>query len=121
FSVPKGSTIALVGPSGGGKSTLMDLIPRFIEPRSGTISFDGIPIQTLTIHSLRAQMGIVGQDSILFNDSIFNNIAFGQPGVTQEAVEAAARVANAHEFISVMEQGYDTNIGDRGIKLSGGQ
>jgi len=121
FTVPRGSTVALVGPSGGGKSTLMDLIPRFIEPRSGTISFDGVPIQKLTIHSLRAQMGIVGQDSILFNDSIFNNIAFGQPGATPEAVEAAARVANAHEFISVMEQGYDTNIGDRGIKLSGGQ
>ena len=119
--VPKGKAVALVGPSGGGKSTLMDLIPRFIEPQSGEILFDGKNIQGLKTDSLRAQMGIVNQESILFNDSIFNNIAFGKTGVSREDVEAAARIANAHNFILETENGYDTNIGDRGTKLSGGQ
>jgi len=119
--VPKGKMVALVGPSGGGKSTLMDLIPRFIEPKSGEICIDGKNIQKVTMESLRAQMGIVNQESILFNDSIFNNIAFGKSNATKEAVEAAARIANAHNFIMDTEQGYQTNIGDRGTKLSGGQ
>ncbi|WP_374166314.1 ABC transporter ATP-binding protein [Arcticibacter sp. MXS-1] len=121
LKIPRGKTIALVGPSGGGKSTLMDLIPRFIEPKSGAIYFDGIDIKKITMDSLRAQMGFVNQESILFNDTIFNNIAFGKPNATQEEVEAAAKIANAHNFIIDTDQGYQTNIGDRGIKLSGGQ
>ncbi|MGZ3750538.1 MAG: ABC transporter ATP-binding protein, partial [Mucilaginibacter sp.] len=121
LTVPKGKTVALVGPSGGGKSTLMDLIPRFIEPQSGEICVDDKNIQSVTMHSLRALMGIVNQETILFNDSIFNNIAFGKTGVTQEEVEAAAKIANAHEFIMEADNGYQTNIGDRGAKLSGGQ
>jgi subfamily B ATP-binding cassette protein MsbA len=119
--VPKGKNIALVGPSGGGKSTLMDLIPRFMEPKSGEILIDGKNIQSVTTDSLRAQFGIVNQESILFNDSIFNNIAFGKTDATKEQVEAAAKIANAHNFILETEKGYDTNIGDRGTKLSGGQ
>jgi len=119
--VPKGKTVALVGPSGGGKSTLMDLIPRFMEPQSGEILVDGKNIQTLTVNSLRSLMGIVNQESILFNDTIFNNIAFGKTDATLAEVEIAARIANAHNFILETENGYQTNIGDRGTKLSGGQ
>jgi len=121
LTVPKGKTVALVGPSGGGKSTLMDLIPRFMEPQSGEILVDGKNIQALSVDSLRAHMGIVNQESILFNDSIFNNIAFGKTNATMEEVEAAARIANAHNFITETDKGYQTNIGDRGTKLSGGQ
>ena len=121
LKVPKGKTIALVGPSGGGKSTLMDLVPRFIEPKSGQILVDGRDIQTVKMNSLRALMGVVNQESILFNDTIFNNIAFGKPGATMAEVEAAAKIANAHTFILETENGYETNIGDRGTKLSGGQ
>jgi subfamily B ATP-binding cassette protein MsbA len=121
FTVPKGKTVALVGPSGGGKSTLMDLIPRFIEQQSGEILVDDKNIQAVTMHSLRSLMGIVNQETILFNDTIFNNIAFGKTNVTQEEVEAAAKIANAHNFILEAENGYQTNIGDRGTKLSGGQ
>ena len=121
LTIPKGKNIALVGPSGGGKSTLMDLLPRFIEPQSGRILIDGKDIQHLKTDSLRALMGIVNQESILFNDTIFNNIAFAKPDATQAQVEAAARIANAHEFILNTENGYQTNIGDRGSKLSGGQ
>ncbi len=121
LTVPKGKTIALVGPSGGGKSTLMDLIPRFIEPKSGQVLVDGINIQTITADSLRALLGIVNQESILFNDTIFNNITFGKTNVSRQQVEEAARIANAHNFIMETEDGYQTNIGDRGTKLSGGQ
>ncbi|MGI4021608.1 MAG: ABC transporter ATP-binding protein [Janthinobacterium lividum] len=121
LTIPKGKNIALVGPSGGGKSTLMDLIPRFIEPNSGKIFIDGKDIQHIKTDSVRALMGVVNQESILFNDTIFNNIAFAKPNATQAEVEAAARIANAHEFISNTENGYQTNIGDRGSKLSGGQ
>jgi ATP-binding cassette, subfamily B, bacterial MsbA len=121
FTVPKGKTVALVGPSGGGKSTMMDLIPRFIEPQTGQILIDGQDIRSLTTESVRALMGIVNQESILFNDTIYNNIAFGKPHTTPEEVMAAARIANAHNFIEETEQGYQTNIGDRGTKLSGGQ
>ncbi|WCT12737.1 ABC transporter ATP-binding protein [Mucilaginibacter jinjuensis] len=121
FTVPKGKTVALVGPSGGGKSTMMDLIPRFIEPQTGQILIDGQDIRSLTTESVRALMGIVNQESILFNDTIYNNIAFAKPNATPEEVMAAARIANAHNFIEETEQGYQTNIGDRGTKLSGGQ
>ncbi len=121
FTVPKGKTVALVGPSGGGKSTMMDLIPRFIEPQKGQILIDGQDIRTLTTDSVRALMGVVNQESILFNDTIYNNIAFGKPEAKPEEVMAAARIANAHNFIEETEQGYQTNIGDRGTKLSGGQ
>jgi subfamily B ATP-binding cassette protein MsbA len=121
LTVPKGKTIALVGPSGGGKSTLMDMIPRFMDPQSGRILVDGIDLKQVTTHSLRNLMGIVNQDSILFNDTIYNNIAFGKTDVSPAEVEEAARIANAHNFILETEQGYQTNIGDRGAKLSGGQ
>jgi subfamily B ATP-binding cassette protein MsbA len=121
FTIPKGKSIALVGPSGGGKSTLMDLIPRFIEPVSGEIYIDDQPIHQLKTSSLRNLMGIINQESILFNDTLFNNIAFGKPGASMEEVVAAAKIANAHEFILQTELGYETNIGDRGMKLSGGQ
>ncbi|TKC02937.1 ABC transporter ATP-binding protein [Pedobacter frigoris] len=119
--VEKGKTIALVGPSGGGKSTLMDLIPRFHDPKSGTIKIDGHPYTDLTIESIRSQMGLVNQESLLFNDTIFNNIAFSKPEATPEEVVAAAKIANAHEFILQSENGYDTFVGDRGNRLSGGQ
>lgn len=119
--IPKGKSVALVGPSGGGKSTLMDLIPRFTQPKSGTIYIDGKDIQHVTTNSLRNLMGVVNQESILFNDTIFNNIAFANPEATMAQVEAAARVANAHDFIMATANGYDTNIGDKGTKLSGGQ
>lgn len=120
FKIPKGGTIALVGPSGGGKSTLMDLLPRFMDPEKGKISIDGIDIRDIRMKQLRALMGIVNQESILFNDTIFNNIAFGRE-VNEEQVIEAARIANAHEFIVQTSEGYQTNIGDRGMKLSGGQ
>ncbi len=121
LTVPKGKTIALVGPSGGGKSTLMDLIPRFMDVQSGGIFIDDHDVRSVTVDSLRSLMGIVNQESILFNDTIFNNIAFAKPNATQEEVEVAARIANAHNFIQDTENGYQTNIGDRGTKLSGGQ
>jgi len=121
IEIKAGKTVALVGPSGGGKSTLMDLIPRFIEPQKGEIKIDGVNINKVTMSSLRSLMGIVNQESILFNDSIYNNIAFGKPDATPQQVEAAARIANAHNFIVETEQGYQTNVGDRGTKLSGGQ
>lgn len=121
LTIPKGKTVALVGPSGGGKSTLMDLVPHFMEPQSGEILIDGQNINKFTAQSLRALLGVVNQESILFNDSIFNNIAFGKPNVTLEQVKDAARIANAHNFIIETEKGYETNIGDRGTKLSGGQ
>lgn len=120
FKVPKGSTVALVGPSGGGKTTLMDMLPRFIDPAKGKISIDGIDIKDIRMKEVRALMGIVNQESILFNDSIFNNITFGRQ-VSEEQVIEAARIANAHEFIKQTSEGYQTNIGDRGMKLSGGQ
>lgn len=119
--IKKGKTIALVGPSGGGKSTLLDLIPRFSDPASGQITLDGQDIKLITQNSLRNLMGIVNQESILFNDTIYNNIVFGREGFTLQQVEEAAVIANAHEFILKTETGYQTNIGDRGMKLSGGQ
>lgn len=121
FTLSKGKTIALVGPSGGGKSTIADLVPRFYDPSKGSITLDGIPLQSIEIGHLRKLMGIVTQESILFNDSVFNNIAFGLKGISQEKVIEAAKIANAHEFIVQLENGYETNIGERGSKLSGGQ
>ncbi len=121
LDIRKGQTIALVGQSGAGKTTMADLLPRFYDPISGTIKIDGIPITDIKLADLRSLMGIVNQESILFNDTVFNNIAFGMTNVTEEQVKAAAEIANAHEFIDKMEKGYFTNIGDRGGKLSGGQ
>lgn len=121
LTIPKGKTIALVGQSGSGKSTLVDLIPRYHDITKGTIRIDGKDIRSLSISSLRGLIGNVNQEAILFNDTIFNNIAFGVEHATQEEVEQAARIANAHEFIMQMEEGYQTCVGDRGCRLSGGQ
>jgi len=121
LDVNKGQKIALVGQSGSGKSTLVDLLPRFYDVIEGNISIDGNDVQDLKIHDLRKLMGIVSQESILFNDTIYNNIAFGMENATEEEIIEAAKVANAHEFILNTENGYQTNIGDRGTKLSGGQ
>ena len=121
LTIPKGKTIALVGQSGSGKSTLVDLLPRFYDVTKGEITIDGADIRDIRLVDLRGLMGNVNQEAILFNDTFFNNIAFGVEGATREQVEEAARIANAHEFIMASEHGYDTNIGDRGGKLSGGQ
>jgi subfamily B ATP-binding cassette protein MsbA len=121
LKIEKGKTIALVGPSGGGKSTLADLVPRFYDPASGEVRLDGVSVTDYDIESLRKQMGIVTQESILFNDSIFNNIAFGIENVKEDDVIRAAKIANAHDFIMQTENGYQTTIGERGSKLSGGQ
>ena len=121
FEIPKGKNIAIVGASGGGKSTMVDLIPRFYDVESGRITIDGKDIRDYKLASLRSLMGNVNQEPILFNDTIFNNIAFGVEGATEEQVIEAAKIANAHEFILEKEEGYQTNVGDRGCKLSGGQ
>lgn len=121
IKIEKGKTIALVGQSGSGKSTLVDLIPRYHDINSGEILIDGTNIKELSIRSLRSLIGNVNQEAILFNDTVFNNIAFGVENATQEQVEAAARIANAHDFIMEMEDGYQTKVGDRGCRLSGGQ
>ena len=121
LDIPKGKTIAIVGASGAGKSTLVDLIPRFYDSTSGSISIDGTDIKEARMNDLRSLMGNVNQEPILFNDTIFNNIAFGVENASKEEVIAAAKIANAHDFIMEKEEGYDTNIGDRGCKLSGGQ
>lgn len=120
FKISKGETVALVGPSGGGKSTLLDIFPRFLDPKGGNIIMDDIDIKDIRMADVRSLMGIVNQEAILFNDTIFNNIAFGRP-VSEEQVIEAAKIANAHEFIANMDAGYQTNIGDKGMKLSGGQ
>jgi subfamily B ATP-binding cassette protein MsbA len=119
--IPRGKSIALVGASGSGKSTMADLLPRFYDVTQGEILIDGVPIRDCIISDLRALMGIVSQETVLFNASVFDNIAFGLQGVTEVQVMEAARVANAHEFIMQMPGGYQTNIGDRGVKMSGGQ
>lgn len=119
--IPKGKTIAIVGQSGSGKSTLVDLIPRYYDVQKGEVLIDGINVKDLGVHDLRQLIGNVNQEAILFNDSFYNNITFGVDNATKEQVEDAARIANAHEFITLSEQGYDTNIGDRGGRLSGGQ
>ena len=121
LTVKKGQTIALVGQSGSGKSTLVDMLPRYHDVLSGSVEIDGVNIKDLSIASLRGIIGNVNQEAILFNDTFFNNIAFGVPNATKEEVIEAAKIANAHEFIMETDKGYDTNIGDRGGKLSGGQ
>lgn len=121
LKIAKGRMIALVGKSGAGKSTMADLIPRFYDVTSGSIRIDGQDIRDVKMHDLRALTGMVSQEAILFNDTVFNNIAFGQANADRDAVINAAKIANAHEFIVQLENGYDTPIGDRGMKLSGGQ
>lgn len=121
LKIEKGKTIALVGQSGSGKTTLADMLPRFYDPSQGSILIDGTDIKELKLQDLRELMGIVTQESILFNDTVYGNIAFGMEHVTEQQVMEAAKIANAHEFISQMPEGYHTNIGDRGGKLSGGQ
>ena len=121
IDIPKGKTVALVGQSGSGKSTLVDLIPRYYDASEGSITLDGTDIRNLRVKDLRSLIGNVNQEAILFNDTIFNNIAFGVEGATMDQVVAAAKIANAHDFIMEKEEGYMTNIGDRGSKLSGGQ
>jgi subfamily B ATP-binding cassette protein MsbA len=121
ITVPKGRSVALVGTSGGGKTTLANLLPRFFDVSGGALLIDGKDVRNLRLRDLRALMGIVTQDSILFNDTVANNIAFGTPGVAQAEIERAARIANAHDFITTLANGYQTNIGDGGNRLSGGQ
>ena len=121
LEIPAGSTVALVGQSGSGKSTMADLLPRFYDVNAGSIKVDGTDIRDMRVHDLRSFMGNVNQEAILFNDTFYNNITFGVEHATREQVEQAARVANAHEFIMASENGYDTNIGDRGCRHSGGQ
>lgn len=121
LTIPKGKAIAVVGPSGAGKTSLINLLPRFYDVTSGDIFIDGYPIRDLVISDLRGLMGIVTQEPILFNDTVFNNIVLGKEGATPEEVRQAAQIANAHEFIMKMEHGYETFIGDLGGKLSGGQ
>jgi len=121
FRVAKGEVLAIVGPSGAGKSTLVDLLPRFYEPYAGAIYLDGVPLDTIQRKSLRALLGVVSQDTVLLNDTVHANIAFGSPEATRAQVEAAARAANAAEFIAGLPKGYDTVLGERGTRLSGGQ
>ena len=121
LTIEKGKTVAIVGQSGGGKSTLVDLIPRYYDVQEGEVLIDGVNVKDMAVHDLRQLIGNVNQEAILFNDSFRGNIAFGVPDATQEQIEAAAKIANAHDFIMESEHGYDTNIGDRGSRLSGGQ
>ena len=121
LDIPAGSTVALVGQSGSGKSTLADLLPRFYDVDSGSITVDGVDIRDLRVHDLRSFMGNVNQEAILFNDTFYNNITFGVKDATMEQVVEAAKIANAHQFIEESEHGYQTNVGDRGCRLSGGQ
>lgn len=121
LDIPKGKMVALVGPSGGGKSTVLDLLVRFYDPVNGSVELDGTDLRDLKLADVRNQIGMVSQDTFLFNDTLFNNIALGRPDATREEVEQAARIANAHHFIMETENGYDTRTGDRGMRLSGGQ
>jgi ABC-type multidrug transport system fused ATPase/permease subunit len=121
FTLHKGETMAIVGPSGGGKSTLVDLLPRFYDIRFGEILIDGKPHNLYTLSDLRGLFGIVNQDVFLFDDTVYHNIAFGMESVTEEQVVAAAKIAQAHDFIMELEDGYQTRIGNRGMRLSGGQ
>jgi len=121
LSVESGQVLALVGPSGGGKSSLVNLLNRFWDPQQGSILIDGIDIKTITLASLRRQIGIVPQETVLFSGTIAENIAYGRSDIAQSQIEAAARIANAHDFITAFPQGYDTRVGERGANLSGGQ
>jgi len=121
LEVHAGEVLAVVGSSGAGKSTLVHLIPRFFDVSSGRLTIDGRDVRDTTLASLRSQIGVVAQDTVLFNDTVRNNIAYGQPGVPQKIVEAAARAALAHDFIMDLPNGYETVIGERGVRLSGGE
>ncbi len=121
LTIKKGQTVALVGQSGGGKSTLVDLIPRFYDVQEGAVCIDGVDIRDFKLEDLRSLMGNVNQDPILFNDSVLNNIAFGEEQVDKEALLRASQIAHVDEFVSTMPEAYESNIGDRGTKLSGGQ
>jgi subfamily B ATP-binding cassette protein MsbA len=121
LTIQKGEVVALVGPSGGGKTTISNLLPRFWDPTGGRITVDGVDIKEATMASLRAQLAVVTQETVLFNDTVRANIAYGQPGLSQEAVEQAARMAQAHDFIMQLPQGYETRVGERAVILSGGQ
>ncbi|MFA4852201.1 MAG: ABC transporter ATP-binding protein [Bacteroidales bacterium] len=121
LKIRKGKTVAVVGPSGSGKTTLINLLPRFYDCTEGEILIDGVPIKKLRIEDLRALFGLVTQENVLFNNTVRNNIAFGNVSISEEKIIEAAKIANAHSFIAEMEQGYETNIGDMGVKLSGGQ
>jgi subfamily B ATP-binding cassette protein MsbA len=121
LEIRRGEVVALVGPSGGGKTTVANLLPRFWDPVSGRITIDGVDLRDVTLRSLREQIAVVGQETILFNGSIRANIAYGREDVSQADVERAARIAQAHEFVSALPQGYDTRVGERGVLLSGGQ
>lgn len=121
FTIPRGKVVALVGPSGAGKTTLADLLPRFYDPTEGRILLDGVPLDRLTRRSIRALMGVVSQDTVLLNDTVYGNIAYGSPGATRARVEAAAEAANAAGFIRQLPQGFETVLGERGTRLSGGQ
>lgn len=121
FRVDPGQIVALLGPTGSGKSTVINLLPRFYEATRGTIRVDGIPVGSVTLESLRRQIGIVLQETMLFGSSIRDNITFGRPDATQKEIEVAARAAAAHDFIMAMPDGYDTEVGERGVTLSGGQ
>lgn len=121
LEVHPGEKLALVGPSGGGKTTLCNLIPRFYDVTGGRILIDGQDVRSVTLKSLRGAIGVVQQDVYLFSGSVYENIAYGKPGAFRQEVEAAARLAGAHEFIAALKDGYDTYVGERGVKLSGGQ
>jgi subfamily B ATP-binding cassette protein MsbA len=121
FRLSKGKVVALVGPSGAGKTTAADLLPRFYDPTSGQILMDGVPLTSLRRASLRGLLGVVSQDTVLINDSVRANIAYGSPNATREQIEEAARAANAAAFIETLPHGYDTTLGERGTRLSGGQ
>ncbi len=121
LTVGRGEVVAIVGPSGAGKSTLVDLLPRFIGPQRGAVLVDGVPLSTYSRRSIRQALGIVSQETVIFNDSVRANIAYAEPGTTDAAVEAAARAANAHEFIVQLPDGYETRLGERGTRLSGGE
>src|SRR5205807_5619096 len=121
LEIRKGEVVAIVGSSGAGKSTLVQLIPRFFDVTAGAIKIDGHDVRDVTLSSLRAQIGVVTQETILFNDTVRNNIAYGQPNVSQDSVIQAARMALAHDFITRMPEGYNTIIGEKGVRLSGGE
>jgi subfamily B ATP-binding cassette protein MsbA len=121
FRIPAGTMVAIVGSSGAGKTTLVDLLPRFYDPQRGSVRVDGKDIRDVTISSLRSRIAIVGQHTVLFNDTVRNNIAYGMPDAPEEKVVEAARRANAHGFIERMEHGYDTRVGEQGLSLSGGE
>ena len=121
LSIEAGTTVALVGPSGCGKSTCVQLIERFYDPDAGSVLLDGVDIKTLNVRWLRQNIGLVSQEPVLFSGSIFDNIAYSKPGATKDEVEAAAKMANAHDFIAAFADGYNTQVGEKGIQLSGGQ